>query len=94
MSRGSDAALSGEVEISRTATGWVMVALLLVFDVVAAVFHLLAPPWQGLLLAASGVVIAAFLAVRGLDWRMQREHRRLAYADVGRAPSIEARSAR
>jgi hypothetical protein len=81
------------MEMNRTATWWLMLALLLVFDVVTVVFHLLAPPWQGVLLAASGVVIAALLAIRALDWRMQREHRRLAYAAVGRAPSVEGGSA-
>jgi len=71
----------------RTVTWWGMVAVLLLFDVVTVVFHLLAPPWQGVLLAASGVFIAAFLAVRALDWRMRREHRRLAYAALARAPA-------
>jgi hypothetical protein len=79
--------------MNRTATWWLMVALLVVFDVVTVVFHLLAPPWQGMLLAASGVVIAAFLAIRLLDWRMQREHRRAAYAAAGRAPSVESGAA-
>jgi hypothetical protein len=76
--------------MNRTTMWWVMLALLLVFDVVTVVFHLLAPPWQGALLAASGVLIASFLAVRALDWRMQREHRRLAYATLGRVPSVES----
>jgi Flp pilus assembly protein TadB len=74
-------------EMNRNATWWLMVALVLVFDVVTVVFHLLAPPWQGALLVASGVFIAAFLMIRALDWRMRREHRRLAYAALGRAPA-------
>jgi hypothetical protein len=76
--------------MNRTVTWWLAIAMLVVFDVVTVVFHLLAPPWQGMLLAASGVVIAAFLTIRALDWRMQREHRRLAYAAVRRVPSVES----
>ena len=75
--------------MNRRVTWWLMVALVLVLDVVTVVFHLLAPPWQGILLGASGAIVAAFLAIRAQDWRMQRRHRREAYA----APGFAARAA-
>ncbi|HEU4452911.1 MAG TPA: hypothetical protein VFR81_07615 [Longimicrobium sp.] len=79
--------------MNRRVTWWLMVTLVLVLDVVTVVFHLLAPPWQGILLGASGVVIAAFLAIRVLDWRMQRRHRREAYAAPGFASASAGRAA-
>ena len=70
--------------MNPTVKWWLLVALLVVFDVVTVVFHLFAPVWQGVLLAFSAVVLGGFGVLRWLDWRMHREHARAAFAQLAR----------
>lgn len=68
--------------MNRMTTWWVLAALLVVFDVVTVVFHLVAPVWQAVLLGVSAVLLAGFGVLRWLDWRMHRAHARAAYAHL------------
>ena len=70
--------------MNRTVTWWLLAALLVIFDVVTVVFHLMEPRGQAVLLGASAVLLAGFGVLRWLDWRMHRAHARAAYADLAR----------
>ena len=75
---------TGRYWMNRSVRWWLLAALLVVFDIVTVVFHLFAPVWQGVLLAASAVLLGGFAVLRLLDWRMHREHSRAAFAQVAR----------
>ncbi len=77
--------------MSRRTTWWLLVGLLVVFDVVTVAFHLLEPVGQAVLLGASAVLLGGWGVLRWLDARMHRAHSRAAFAELarlreGRAP--------
>lgn len=77
--------------MSRRVTWWLLVGLLIVFDVVTVAFHLLEPPGQAVLLGASAMLLGGWGLLRWLDARMHRAHARAAFAHLarlrgGRAP--------
>lgn len=70
--------------MKRNVAWWLLAGLLVVFDVVTVVFHLMDPAWQAVLLGASAVLLGGFGVMRWLDWRMHRAHSRAAFADLAR----------
>ncbi|HST57763.1 MAG TPA: hypothetical protein VLK84_03675 [Longimicrobium sp.] len=76
--------------MSRRNTWWLLVGLLIVFDVVTIVFHLLEPAGQAVLLGATVVLLAGWGVLRWLDARMHRAHSRAAFADLARLREVRA----
>jgi hypothetical protein len=70
--------------MKRRITWWLLVGLLVAFDVVTVVFHLLEPAGQAVLLGASAVLLGGWGLLRWLDVRMHRAHAREAFADLAR----------
>lgn len=70
--------------MSRRFTWWLLVGLLVVFDVVTVVFRLLEPAGQAVLLVASALLLGGWGVLRWLDARMHRAHSRASFADLAR----------
>ncbi len=70
--------------MSRRTTWWLLVGLLLVFDVVTVAFHLVNPAGQAVLLGATAVLLAGWGVLRWLDARMHRAHALAAFAGLAR----------
>ncbi|HEY0019794.1 MAG TPA: hypothetical protein VGC13_26075 [Longimicrobium sp.] len=68
--------------MSRRVTWWLLVGLLVVFDVVTVVFRLLEPAAQAVLLVASAMLLGGWGVLRWLDARMHRAHSRAAFASL------------
>jgi hypothetical protein len=70
--------------MTRRAWTWLLVGLLLVFDVVTVVYRLVSPAWQTVILGATALLLAGMGVLRLLDWRMHRQHEARARADLAR----------
>lgn len=60
--------------MSRRAWWWLLLGVLLVFDVVTVVYRLVTPGWQFAILGLTALPLAGYGALLLLDRRMQRSH--------------------
>ncbi len=70
--------------MTRRAWTWLLVGLLLAFDVVTVVYRLVSPGWQMAILGATALLLAGMGVLRLLDWRMHRQHEAQARAELAR----------
>lgn len=70
---------------------WGFVLLVLVLDVVTIVFDLFGPGLRWATVAVLTAILLGFAALRLVEWRMNREQQRAAYAALARADAARSR---